>query len=100
MDTHDFPVCCGLTIHANFGNTRNAHNQSKYSKEEVDNFLSRYDDKWVAGQIITLNEEQNKAIGSVVRKHGYRCVSRCYHPNHANDILIFVKNNKHKKRKK
>lgn len=90
MRHSQFPVCCSVTLHTDFGNTSAAMNNNNYTREDVKNYLKNHTTYGI--HTIVLNEEQDKAIGKEVRKAGFKCVKKTKrNGNHQMKILFFVK---------
>jgi hypothetical protein len=90
MRNQQFPVCCSVVLHTHFGNTDAAIDRTNYTKEQVATYLRNNTTYGI--HTLVLNEEQDRAIGKVVRKAGFRCVKKTKkNGNHNMKVLFFVK---------
>lgn len=91
MKRQAFPTNCSITLHTDFGNTSSAIDSKKYTPEEVTHYLT-VTSVWDKLSMITLNEEQDKAIGKAVRKAGFKCIKVTkINGNHGMKIKIFFR---------
>lgn len=91
MQRTQFPSNCSIQLFIGFGNTSTAADSKKYTYEEVLQYLKN-ETAWSNLSMITLNEDQDKAIGKAVRKAGFRCIKTTKrNGNHGQKIKIFFK---------
>lgn len=96
MERYEFPLCCGATVLAGFGHTDTAASRQDYTMEQVDTFLTteceRLERHNRAMVVATINQDQKKVLGKIFEAHGFRTVTKAYHPNHQSTIYLLVKN--------
>jgi len=102
MQSNEFPYCCGIKIFSNFGNTNTALDQTKYTIEQIKEFLNT-NERWYSEKallLISINQDQYKIMKDILKEREYKLYSRSYHPNHNSYIYLFGKKNFKNGRKK
>ena len=95
MKVKSFPLCCAAMVFTDFGHTEKTGGTSiKFSKEQIS--------KWIKHNVhifrrssfivIALNNEQDKAIGDVIREFGFRCVANEWYSGHKDYVKLYVRN--------
>lgn len=100
MKVATFPQCCGIRLFTEFGHTDTAATNTKFTNEEVTQFLNTHEeDEYTAKQrainMIVLNDEQRVIFKKLLFDRGYRSLKKAgfYHPAHNTRIYIYVKEN-------
>lgn len=92
MHILSFPLCCGANILADFGNTQNALNKTKYTPKEIEDFIKNREGGNLSFSMIVLNEEQKMIMKLILRKYHYRCIGKdLFHPSHNSHLYIYIR---------
>ena len=89
--------CCAVHILAEFGNTSTAVDRSKYTKQQVSDFIDTqlndtYANDGIALLQINLNGDQYELFGQLLQDKGFKLViDGAYNPGHDTRIYVLIK---------
>jgi len=98
LQSRDFPDCCGARIYAHFPHPHfYAPGDQKQAIKDVKDFLAARDPSKssifgeYAFPLVILNENQEKYLGTTIKKAGFELLRQKKNPNSALDLFLYCR---------
>lgn len=100
LEVERFPGCCGIRIIHNLGNDLDGHKRSvRRVESEIKNVIREYIGNDVRHRrvlyplshlVITINNHQQPIYKDMLKRLGFRCVSKATNGGHNTKVYIYV----------